>query len=296
MTHSEPKLSIGLPVYNGERYLSGTLDSLLGQSYAEFELIVSDNASTDGTEDICRDYCDRDPRVAYHRYDVNRGAAWNFNNAVRLSRGRYFKWAAHDDLYAPTFLERCVEVLDRDPEVVLCFSRTDFIDDQGAVIREYPFPVDVATASRRRLFRLYAGGGHIVHEVFGIIRSSTLRETKLIDGYVGSDLVLLGKLALRGRFHQVPERLFLHREHAGRSTIATAGVQGFTQWYDSSKSGRFVAPYWRRIYENAKSVAAGPIPAAEKPAYFLELGRTANWNRRALLNDVTRLLGLGSTR
>jgi glycosyltransferase involved in cell wall biosynthesis len=117
-----PRVSIGLPVYNGERFLKDALDSILSQTYRDFELIISDNASSDHTEEICRRYAARDERVRYYRYDNNVGAARNFNRVFQLSRGEYFKWAAHDDICSPGFLQRCVKILDSDTAVVVCFS------------------------------------------------------------------------------------------------------------------------------------------------------------------------------
>ena len=290
-TERVPRLSIGLPVYNGERFLTATIESLLAQSYTDFELILADNASTDSTAEICRQYADRDPRVQHHRSNVNLGAAWNFNRAFRLSRGEYFKWAANDDLHHPRFVEECVDHLDSDPALILCFARTQFIDDHGSSLGEYKFPVDVNEASRRELFLVYAAGGHIVHEIFGVIRSQALRQSPLIGSFVGSDHILLGTLALRGRFYQVPEILFQHREHAGRSTRATGGARGYTQWFDPSKSGRFVMPHWRRVFENTRSVARAPLTLPEKSAHLWDICRAMNWNRRALLQDISRVLG-----
>src|SRR5581483_7973034 len=121
---TNPKVSIGLPVYNGENYLAQAIECLLAQTFSDIELIISDNASTDGTEAIARDFAARDRRVRYVRQPLNRGAGWNFSETFRLAQGEYFKWAAHDDLCAPTFIERCVKVLDVDRELVLCFSRS----------------------------------------------------------------------------------------------------------------------------------------------------------------------------
>lgn len=285
-----PRVSIGLPVYNGERYLKKTVESLLDQTFSNFELIISDNASTDSTEDISRDFVSRDSRVRYFRSSANRGAAWNFNNAFKKARAEYFKWAAHDDLHHPRFLETCIDVLDREQSVVLCFTRTDFIDDEGQDLGEYRFPADLSSTSRQKLFLFYACGGHIVHEIFGVVRSANLRQTPLIGSYVGSDLVLLGRLALSGHFHQVPERLFFHREHGERSALSTDGTQGYTQWFDTSKSGRFAMPHWRRTFENTKSVLDSSATIREKLGCMLEISRAASWNRRALWNDLSRTL------
>src|SRR5687768_11197719 len=135
---AEPRLSIGLPVYNGERYLQGAIESLLSQTFDDFELIICDNASTDRTQSICTAFAARDPRVRYFRNDRNVGAAGNFNLAFRRSRGRYFKWAAHDDLHEPDYLARCVAALDADPSAVLCQTATRVIDPVGSEVPTLP--------------------------------------------------------------------------------------------------------------------------------------------------------------
>ena len=126
-----PRVSIGMPVYNGAAFLRESLDSLLSQTYEDFELVISDNGSTDGTQNICRAYATEDVRIRYYREEENRGAAWNYNRVFELARGEYFKWAAHDDVHAPTFLERCVEVVDNNPDVLWCFSRHTHVDCYG---------------------------------------------------------------------------------------------------------------------------------------------------------------------
>jgi glycosyltransferase involved in cell wall biosynthesis len=108
------KITIGMPVYNGAQYLSAAIESILAQSYGDFDLLISDNASTDGTEEICRTYGKNDQRFRYIRQPQNVGAAANHNLLVSMTDSLYFKWAAHDDLLAPGFLATCVDVLDRD--------------------------------------------------------------------------------------------------------------------------------------------------------------------------------------
>ena len=135
-----PRVSIGVPVYNGEKYLAAALDSILAQTFTDFEVIVSDNASTDRTEQICREYAARDNRIRYVRQPKNRGMTWNFSHTVDLARGEYFRWHAHDDSCAPTLLDRCVEALDANPEAVLAYPRVQMIDDRGE-----PLPDDLST-------------------------------------------------------------------------------------------------------------------------------------------------------
>ena len=124
-----PRLSIGLPVYNGALLLSEAIESLLTQTFTDFEIVISDNASTDATEEIARRFADQDKRIRYYRNETNIGLAPNFNRVFALANNpAYFKWAAHDDLYKPTFLQRCVEVLDSEPDVVLSYTIVDVID------------------------------------------------------------------------------------------------------------------------------------------------------------------------
>ena len=122
-----PKLSIGIPVYNGENYLEKAIQSFLTQTFQDFEIIITDNCSTDRTQEICQKYVTLDPRVHYFRNETNLGCTGNFNRVFQYAKGKYFKWAPHDDLYEPTFLEKCVEPLERAPGVVLCYTRTTVI-------------------------------------------------------------------------------------------------------------------------------------------------------------------------
>src|SRR3954463_12928543 len=124
MTSQIPLVSIGLPVYNGEHFIAAALDSLLAQDYAPIELIISDNASTDRTPEICREYAANDPRVRYYRISTNVGVIKNFNRVFERSTGDYFMWAGDHDLRAPTYVSRCMEIMTADPSVVLCCTQT----------------------------------------------------------------------------------------------------------------------------------------------------------------------------
>lgn len=287
ITIGKPIVSIGLPVYNGEKFIVETIESLLAQSFEDFELIIADNASTDATPDICKSFAARDPRIRYVSAEKNRGAAWNYNRAFELSTGHYFKWAADDDIHAPTFLEQCVSVLDSQSDVVLCFARTVFIGEDGEFLREYKYPIDVSTASQRELFRQFIAGGHIVHEVFGLVRSDVLRTTQLIRGFVGSDVTLLGELALRGRFFQIPDVLFFHREHSGRSAMKSAFE--YTHWFDTSFSGKRVFSRWRRFAESVRSIWRAPKSTTRKFLFMWDVVRVANWSKSALWRELRQI-------
>ena len=126
-----PRVSVGVPVYNAEKYLRQSLESLLAQTFEDVEIIISDNCSADATEAICREFAQRDSRIRYLRQPENLGAIANFNHVFAEARGEYFKWAAYDDLCEPTFLQRCVDVLDKNPDVGWCHSKSDRIDADG---------------------------------------------------------------------------------------------------------------------------------------------------------------------
>src|SRR3954453_7918568 len=119
---ARPLVSIGMPVYNAERHRAEAIDSLLAAGWPDLEIIISDNASSDGTESICRQYAERDSRIAYHRTVENQGAVWNFNRVFELARGRYFMWAAHDDRREPRFVSTCMAALEARPDAVMCCS------------------------------------------------------------------------------------------------------------------------------------------------------------------------------
>lgn len=211
-------VTVGVPVRNGGRYLDEALAALRSQTFRDFEVVISDNASTDDTADICRRHAADDLRIAYHRNDRDRGAVHNFNRCLELARGRYFTWKAHDDLVAPTFLARCVARLEDEPDAVLCHTRTHIVDADGRVLGVYD-PATLGTDADRPSSRFGARvvAPHCV-EVFGVIRTDALRRVRPLQPFVGSDRAVLAELALEGRFVTVDEPLFHNRKHPDRST------------------------------------------------------------------------------
>ena len=184
-----PRLSVGLPVYNGENYLAESLEAMLGQSYEDFELIISDNASTDGTADICRRYGKQDSRIRYIRQPRNIGLAPNHNFVLEQARGELFKWASDDDLYARDLIKCCVDALDEYPHVVLAQSWTAMIDSSGAVTEAAVYPLATASLRAPERFRsmLFDGGSD---DSEGVIRVKVLRRTSPYNSYQRSDRTL----------------------------------------------------------------------------------------------------------
>jgi glycosyltransferase involved in cell wall biosynthesis len=256
-----------MPVYNGERFIEEAIESILGQTESDYELIISDNASSDRTGEICQVYAARDARVRYRRNKTNLGAAENYNRVFRAASGRYFKWAAHDDVCAPEFIQRCVEILERDPEVVLCYPQSIFIDEKGNHFAEYAEEVSFTDPRpHRRLWTwLMERPGGWCNLVFGVMRRDTLARTGLIGKYAASDYILIAELAMLGKLREVPELLFFRRDHTGRSGVAHSGIVRTSLWYDpSAKKNGIYCPRWRWFREYLRAVARARIGPKEK--------------------------------
>jgi len=282
-----PKVTIALPVYNGENYLAEAIESLLASTFEDFELVISDNCSTDSTADICRRFAADDPRVRYHRTERNLGAAPNFNRAWELARGRYFRWAAHDDRTAPEFLERCVEVLDDDPGVVLAHTQVRRFDGEGDVIEDYDYRPRTSDPSPSRRFYELLFVRNDCYEIFGLIRSDVLAQTAVMGNYPVGDRVLLSELAFRGRFHEVPERLFFSRDHGARSVRSLPTQQERAAWFDARYEGKITLPEWRTFAEYEKAIYRSPLDAAEKARCQLYMLKWLRHYRKRMRRDVT---------
>jgi glycosyltransferase involved in cell wall biosynthesis len=283
-------VTVGLPVYNGARYLRESLTSILAQSFTDFEVVVTDNASSDRTGDICRELGARDPRVRYIRNDRNLGAAANYNRAFENARGRYFKWVAHDDAYDPTFLERCVATLEADEGAVACYSPAVFIDETGKVLdhTEQILDYTVPRPSERLRRWLFDKEDGWCHPVTGVIRTETLRRTRLIGPFVGSDVTLVGELLLHGTIRRTEERVFYRRDHAGRSTAAHRTLASLTEWFDTSaRHSRAYMPLWRIGVEMSRAVVRVPMTPLEKIATTAIMAR---WFVRARANLTRELI------
>lgn len=264
---STPRLSIGLPVYNGEEYLAESLDALLGQTYTDYELIISDNASTDGTEAICRDYAARDRRIRYLRLPHNIGAAPNHNLVFAQAGGELFKWASHDDLYARDLLRRCVEALDQRGDIVLAHAWNAIIDDTGAVTETFDYRMATDSPDPAERFRalLFAPGGD---DFYGVIRSDVLRRVTPHDSYHHADRTIVAEIALHGPFHQVPELLYFRRDHPTRAERANPTKRSRCANLDPRRADRLRHPTARLLGEYVlgfdKAIRRAPLTPAQR--------------------------------
>ena len=286
---ARPLVSVGVPVYNGERFLPRALDSLLGQSLSDLELIVSDNASTDGTQAICEEYRRRDPRFRYVRQPVNIGAPRNWNAVVHEARGTFFKWASASDYVAPAMLETCVAAMRADPGIVLCHGLTQLVDEREQPIEVYGGDVvfDQPRASERflQVSQLLA----LNNAQCGVIRLDALRRTGLDRTYPSGDMALMAELALYGKFHLVPEVMLYRRQSTGTFTAKLAPL-ALQRIYDPHARRAMTQLRARRHLDHLVSIARAPLRLAEKLRAYRYALRLVRWDRHLLWGDFVRSL------
>ncbi|MFN0160929.1 MAG: glycosyltransferase family 2 protein [Burkholderiales bacterium] len=261
---AQPLLSVGLPVYNGARWVAAALDSFLGQGMRDFEVIVADNASTDDTEAICRAYAARDARVRYFRNPSNIGVYGNFNRVLELAHGRYFKWAACSDLVLEGFFEHCVGALESRRDAVLAYPRAYLVivDADGTeVAHEYDDGLNIEDARPAARFRAYLERERINNVMHGVARRDALLDTALHRPYPGSDISMVAELCLRGKILEIPERLFVRRFTPETSSLLMTSSSA-AQWAlpaSPSLAARVNLHAYRFV-----TVARAPIPFTEK--------------------------------
>ncbi|MBF9131037.1 glycosyltransferase family 2 protein [Plantactinospora sp. S1510] len=258
---SAPRVTLGVPLYNAERYLESCLDALLAQDYPDFEIIVSDNASTDRTWEICQTYAAKDARIRLYRNPRNFGGHVNYTRVVELARGELFKWVAYDDVCLPSYLRTCVAALDAaGPQAVLAYPRTVLIDESGEVIGPYADRLDLRDPRPWRRVARVARNINLCHAHFGVFRMSALRRTGMIRPFLSSDYTLIAEVARLGEIHEVAEPLFLRRMHGGSTRQAKGATPASAlAWY--GQAGRRVrAPRLRMLAETLRMLSTGSDP------------------------------------
>lgn len=281
-----PLVSIGLPVYNGQRFLSDAIDALLAQDCPSLEIVICDNASDDTTEQIARRASSADSRIQYFRSSSNHGAARNFNWAFQMATGRYFKWAAHDDLHDPRFVSLCVEALEADPELTVAYSRAVDIDEEGRLLHEWgPMPICTGNRPSGRLADVLSVN-HRAFPIFGVFPRAVLARTSLIKSFALSDLLTLGELALLGPWHEVPENLFLHREHDGRSTRTHVGKDARATWFDTARPERPAVPHWNLLAGYLRAMSRVRMGGSERARTLGVVMQWARQNKRVLGHEA----------
>jgi glycosyltransferase involved in cell wall biosynthesis len=290
-----PAISIGLPVYNGEVYLRAAIESLLGQSFPDLELVISDNASTDATADICQEYARRDSRVRYVRQPANIGAPGNFNAVFRLARGPYFKWACANDLCHPDLLAECKRILDERADVVLCFSQSQLIDAAGRVLEDYDDQLHLMDPDPAVRFRQLLTRIRLNNAQSGLFRTAVLARSGLERPFQGGDINFMAEMTLYGKFYQLERRLFQRRVSADASTLRKSDAEHRSFNLPESREGWYF-PAWQGQLEHFRAVATAPIPLGAKLSLYGFLAKGAYWNRRRLGREMSHMIrGMASS-
>lgn len=283
-----PKVAIGLPVFNGENFLEEAIESILAQSCGDFRLIVSDNCSTDATEDICRHYERLDDRIDYHRQAENIGAAPNYNFVFRLSSAEYFKWAAHDDVLEPNFLRETVSLLNSSPGAVIAHGRSIEIDGAGRIKGDFDkHPVLAGDSPARRLWSVLWAG--YFTEVFGLMRTEAISRTRLHGSFPGSDRTFMAEMLMLGNVVYSPEVIFRRRTHpdAFVHAVLWKSVAAQQSWFDPSVNTN-LPRFAIDIYQFRRAVGTVPMSLSDRLACYAIYSRwAAIWAAGKIRRRVT---------
>jgi len=282
---SAPRVSIGLPVYNGARYIEQTLESILNQTFTDFVVIISDNASTDDTQDICRRYARRDGRIVYSRHPENIGAAGNYERCFLPAASEYFRWHNADDTIDHTLVEKCVAVLDSDPNIVLAYGKTQFIDSEGNSLGPYDDNLELLQDTASERFAACLRNIRLQHVMYGLIRRHTLAKTARMRPYVSADINLIAELSLYGKFFELPEYLFHCRRHERCLSWDMTNQEKVREFWNPQKKKVFLST-WRNVFEYYRAVFRAPIEYAEKRAVCCFLIKHAYWFKGALGSEL----------
>ena len=284
MNRRKPRLSIGMPVFNGEKYVRSAIESILAQTFQDFELIISDNASTDATQKICIEYVQKDKRVSYHRNKRNIGGPRNYNHLFELSSGEYFKWAAYDDILASEYLEKCVQVLDEDHSIVMCHSKVNRIEENGVLSGNYDEFTLLKTSSWKPYERFadMISPRNTCWAIHAVVRANSLARTPLHGDYIDADRNLLAEIALMGRVYEIPDHLFFRRDHPQaytskyyqKPTLVCDYRKQLIWWTGETGKRLFVFPHWKNCLEYFKSVNRVSLKLSERIFCYREI---CNW-------------------
>ena len=286
----KPRVSIGMPVYNRDKYVAASIEAHLNQTYSDFELVITDNASTDRSDEICRAYAAKDSRVKYYRNPQNLGAAGNYNRCFELSVGEYFRWTPSDDLVSPNLLERAVEVLDRDPSVFVAYPKTKLIDGDGNITGEFDERLHLMDDRPSDRWKGVQKNLRLGNLHYGLNRANLFRKTGLLRNYNGGDFPLIAEMALYGKFYQIPDAFFYRRMHEEASS-ALKNSSDVMAFYDPKKRDKLFLQNWVHLGAHIRSVARAPISLTEKLRVYAYEGRSVVWDRREYMRELLGAFG-----
>jgi glycosyltransferase involved in cell wall biosynthesis len=284
-----PLVTIGLPVFNASRYLTECLTALVGQTYRNIHIVISDNASTDDTVAICEEYAARDARIAIVRTDRNRGAGWNHRRVLQLAKGTYFRWQGADDIIAPTFVAACVAALELNPQAVLAYPLTTIIDDGGVVVGKTSDRLPLGAPDPRVRFAALLSPWSITHSPFyGVMRLSATVTLPKYGAFLAADRTFLAELALRGSFVQVEEFLMFRRYHVKHVTQTDKSER---EHADPESAHKFRPREFRVLREHLAAAWRAPASPIRKLRYFASVGTWAIARRMTFMCEARDHVG-----
>jgi glycosyltransferase involved in cell wall biosynthesis len=269
-------VSIGVPVYNGAAYLGHALATIRSQTYPNIEIVISDNASTDGTEALCRALAAEDPRIRYERLPRNRGLVPNHRNVLAMATGEYFMFAPYDDYFAPTYIERCVELLEREPQHAYVVAKTVLVDAEGERIGvEVPRQrLDDPSPSVRFWDVLIVQGGI---NFYGLARRAMWNAVGAYVAVPRGERIIIAELALNGTLGVLAADLYFRRIHGGQITALRRDRRAEIQVLDPNRrSGlaRSVPVILAQYFLGyVAAIGRAPVPLAERMRAFRGLLR-----------------------
>jgi len=287
----EPGVSVGIPVYNGERYLEVAIRSVLSQTWGDLELVICDNCSTDRTPEICRTYAAQDSRVRYLRNEKNIGAAGNFRRVFRESRAPVYRWLCSDDYIGPSSIEKCLRLLRARPDTAVVCTRAEFVDEHGATIKPYDAVQAITHDDASQRFRAAFACDPWCNSAYGLIRRSTLLRTALHQPFPASDKALIIELAIHGKILEIDEPLFFRRIHPGAYSYAVSNERDRN--FYTPAAGRTARPMlraWPNTRAYLGAIARSPARAGEKFGMLAHVLRQAWWQRGEMLDEARRVM------
>ncbi len=284
----QPLVTIGVPAYNSERHLRQSLDSLLAQTYRDFVLVISDNASTDATAEICQQYVRRDPRVQYFRNPVNVGMTGNFNRVFELTHTKYIKWSTADDFWAPDMLADAVAVMEADPSVAVCYPQTIIVDDEGREQGPYYDKLHLMQADPVERFLGLIENIKLVNHHLGLLRTDAVRRTRLFGKHVSADIGFLAEMSLYGKFFEVRKPQFYRRFHIDSSSWNRGDQEQEARRFHAANVRRVPFNTWRYHGTFSGAVLRSPLSLAKKTKLLYHIAWGMYWSRGMLYDDLRR--------
>ncbi len=282
---TNPRVSIGMPVYNGEQYIEEALRTNLAQTFDDFILYIADNASTDRTEEICRDFAAKDERIVYIRNTQNYGASKNYSICFNPAKSEYFRWTNADDTVEPTLIEQCINFLDDNPGYVLAYGKTRIIDLKGEFIENYDDMLDLPQQRASDRFKSFYENVGLSNVFYGLMRREALAKTALLQSYAASDINLIGELLLYGKYKELDDYLFDRRMHPGASSWDRADSEKQKEFWDPNRKSLQLNTF-RKIYEYYKGAGRAPIGALEKLYIFIYITKIVYWDKKVLADEI----------